>query len=1020
MRALPVWTLVLMAGTASGQEAAPPPETAAAPAAEAAPAAPAAEATPAEAAAPAVKAGRTLRGRVVDASSGEGVPLAEVTVDTTPPMRVEADVDGNFVLDGLPADAAVTVRGFSADFLPKDLRSPAGQGTLTIKLDRAFTEDVVVVGRATGVSRVNAPNAVAQVKAEEIVATPVQTVDAALAGKVAGANIQSNSGAPGGGVQMRLRGISTINGQSSPLYVVDGVLISDASISNGLNAVTGSAAGNSGSTQDDATNRIADLNPNDIEDIQILKGASAAAIYGSKASNGVVIITTKRGKSGAGDQPQVDFAQRVGVYQLANKLGSRRFSREDAVATYGQETVDQYFQEGRTFDHESLLSSNAKPSTETSISVNGSLNGGKTTYFASGLLRDDEGVVTGTGYEKQGLRLNVGQKFGDRFDLKVTSNLIHSNAARGMFNNDNAGVSPFVVLSSTPSFFDMRPDADGNYPANPFVAVGTNPLQTLALMSNKEDVWRFVGSTDATLNILKENGHDLRLMGNLGVDRFQQKNELFFPPELHFEPADDQMPGTSLLTDGDNLNLNLGTNLVHSWDSNGGLIDNATTSLGFQYEERNLNTLYVTSRNQIAGQPNVDSGTSLSVNQTRQQMRDRGVYLSEEMLLLDRRLMLNAAVRGEQSSLNGASTAVYFYPKAAAAYRLTGLPSFLNELKLRAAYGEAGNLPLWGYKYTSLLASNTIGGFPGLLANTQAGNRNIRPERQQEFEAGVDVIGFNGDGVLELTVYQRNISDMLLSRSVAPSLGYQTEFFNGGAMYNRGVEVMLQATPVNVGGIKWDSRATFALNRSMVTDLPVPGYYTGGFGVNYGAYRIEQGKPLTAIYANVGLEEDGTTKIRAQVADAEPIFRMGFANTFAIGGLRVYGLLDWQQGSSIVNLTKMLYDAGGVTPDFATAGAARIANQSRDMRPYIEDASFLKLREVTVSYDLPAGLYRQLVPGVRTARLALSGRNLLTFTKYSGLDPEVSNFGNQAVNRNIDVAPYPPSRSFWGSIELGF
>ncbi|MCI0571327.1 MAG: SusC/RagA family TonB-linked outer membrane protein [Myxococcaceae bacterium] len=972
---------------------------------------------------------RTLKGRVVDGKNGEGVPLATVTVDATPPIQVEADVDGNFVVEGVPM-GGFKVRGFSADFLPLDTRVAAGQSEVTLKLARAFEEEVVVVGRATAVSRVNAPSAVAQVKAADLVAAPVQTVDAALAGKVAGANIQSNSGAPGGGMQLKLRGVSTINGSTAPLYVVDGVIVSDMSIPNGLNAVTASAGGSSASNQDDPVNRIADLNPNDIEDIQILRGASAAAIYGSKASNGVVIITTKKGKAGT-TQPQVSFTQRVGTYQLARTMGSRAWTREDATTTFGQDAVDAYFQDGRRFNIEELLASNNAPSFETNLSANGSMNDGKTTYFASANVSNNEGIVTGTGYDKQGVRLNLGQKFGELLDIDLTTNLIHSNAARGMFGNDNAGVSPYVVLSGTPSFWDPRPDAQGNYPANPFLPSATNPLQTVSLMQNDEDVWRFLGSANATLKLVNTNGHDVRLLGNLGADRFHQKNILLFPPELHFEPLDDGLAGTSLLTNSDNVNFNTGLNLVHSWDVNSAVVDNATTSVGFQYEERQRDSTLVVSENMIAGQQNVDSGTKVSLDQFRQIVRDRGAYIQEELLLFNRRLMLNAAIRGDQSSLNGDTRAIFYYPKAGVAYRVPGLPGWMNELKVRASYGETGNAPNWGYRYTPLLATSTINGLPGIINSDTAGNANIRPERQREIEAGIDLIGFNGDGVLELTVYQRTISDMLLTRAVAQSGGSSNEYINGGEMWNRGVELMLQATPVKSDIVKWDSRTTFALNRSMVTDLPdgVPPFYIPvGFGVNLGGWRIKEGGSPTAIYSNVGFEADGKTKIVEQIGDVEPAFRMGFGNTFTFGGLRVHTLFDWLQGSHTINLARLLYDFGGNTSDYVAGrndtyrgdGADRVSTWTSDFRPYVEDASFLKLREVTISYDLPTQWYQQLVPGIRSARLSLSGRNLLTFSKYSGLDPEVSNFGNQAIGRNIDVGPYPPSRSFWGSIELGF
>src|SRR5918996_3349447 len=280
--------------------------------------------------------GRTLSGVVLDAETRQGIPLAIVQVKADPPIKIETDVEGRFAIQGLP-EGPLTVRGFSADYLPLDVTVPAGQNTVTIALRTyGYLEEVVVVGRATEAQRRHIANSVASVSARELYETPSQTVDQALQGKVAGANIQSNAGAPGGGLQLRLRGVSTITGRSEPLYVVDGVLVSDVAISNGINAVTRSNAGsNPAPTQDGQVNRIADINPDDISNVAILKGASAAAIYGSKASNGVVIITTKRG-TGTG-QPRLNFTQRVGISQLSNKLGSRRFnSVEEAIGVFGE------------------------------------------------------------------------------------------------------------------------------------------------------------------------------------------------------------------------------------------------------------------------------------------------------------------------------------------------------------------------------------------------------------------------------------------------------------------------------------------------------------------------------------------------------------------------------------------------------------------------------------------------------------------------------------------------------------
>jgi hypothetical protein len=205
----------------------------------------------------------------------------------------------------------------------------------------------------------------------------------------------------------------------------------------------------------------------------------------------------------------------------------------------------------------------------------------------------------------------------------------------------------------------------------------------------------------------------------------------------------------------------------------------------------------------------------------------------------------------------------------------------------------------------------------------------------------------------------------------------------------------------------------------MVTDLPVPSFLAGGFGTSLGAFRIQKGKSATQIVGNA-LDADGNV-IEKKLGDTEPDFRVGLSNTLRYDAFSLSFLVDWQQGSDIINLTRLLFDATANSPDWNTGGKERFNSwlNNHNTAAYIEDATFVKLREVTFTYQLPETFVTR-IPKVKSARLSISGRNLLTFTKYSGLDPEVSNFGNQPIARNIDVAPFPPSRSFWTSIDVGF
>ena len=964
---------------------------------------------------PAAAQDRRITGRVL-AERGGAIAEAQILVLGTS-VQTSADGRGAFSVSAPAGPTELIIRAIG--YRAQRVEVPVGLDVVTITMTRDVfrLEDVVVTGQATGVQRRNLPNAVATVTSADLGDTPTASIEQQLQGKVAGADIQTNSGAPGGGVQVRLRGITSINATAEPLYVVDGVVVSDVSIPSNQNAVTAAAGGSNPSlNQDGQVNRIADLNPSDIDNIEILKGASASAIYGGRASNGVVIITTKRGRVG---RPQVNLTQRFGVFALSNEFGSRRFtSAAEVDAVYGAGTAAaNNFDPAADYNLERQLAGRKDLSFETTASLSGGTE--DTKYFASAAVKNDEGIIENTGFQRQSLRLNLDQRFSPRLSATINTNLLHTKAGRGLTNNDNTGTSYYVVFASTPSFADLTRQADGIFRDNPFVP--SNPLQTAALSKNNEDVWRLLGGSTVTLNILQAERQSLQLISTGGVDFFTQKNDLFFPPELQFEPNDGEA-GTALLSNSDNLNLNLSGNLVYTFSGSGFA---STTSAGLQHGRRTLNIFRIVGRETVGGQSNVDAAVNQQSSLTRSIIKNLGYYIQEEFLTAGDRLLLTAGVRADQSSLNADSKKLFVYPKAAASYRFDRTGGLFTGFKLRGAYGESGNEPLFGQIFTPLDATGRVGGLPGLVVRGTTGAPDLRPERQREFEAGIDAILQEDLASVELSVYQKNVSDLFLPRALAPSSGFVTEFFNGGKLRTRGVEVALAVQPLRRANANWLFRTTFSTNRSRITQLDVPPFLAGGFGTALGAFRIEEGASPTQIVGNDTLPDGSIHVVR--IGDANPDFRMSFTNDFTFGRFSVHSLLDWQKGSSILNLTKLLYDFGKVTPDYAdpiegstqTVGERRLAGFTKTARNYLESASFLKLREVTLSYDLPEGTLRNLFGETRYVRFSISARNLFTSSPYSGLDPEVSNFGNRPIDRNIDVAPFPPSRSYWFTVDLG-
>ena len=941
---------------------------------------------------------RPITGKVVSATTAAPIAGASVSVVGAPIGAVTND-RGEFSLSAPQGAVTLLVRGVGYRSRQVPVAADASSANVSLDQDVFNLEAVVVTGQATGVEQRNLANAVTTVPTEQLNRAPVQTIEGALQGKIPGALIQMNSGAPGGGGQINLRGVTTINGGVDPLIVVDGMVIANDAIQSNMDAITAAAAGGNPNPQDNAVNRIADLNPHDIQSVEVLKGASAASIYGAQAANGVIIINTRRGQPG---KPRFSVTQRFGTASAAKTLGARAFrDSAEAVGEWGQDSLVGRLCRGGcpNFDNAGELFGEHSLSYETDASVTGGND--QTAYFISGLAKKDGGIAPNTGYQKQSIRANLDQLLGTRFKVSVNLSAVHSLAQRGISNNDNTGTSPFLVFPSTPSFMDLRP-VNGVYPRNRFST--SNPLQTFAELTNNEDVWRILGTTTARVDAVTTPTQQLRFTVTGGLDYFSQRNDILSPADLQYEPQDGQ-PGTVVLGKASDLRLNLAGSAIHTYTPASGAFQ-ATTSAGFQYQDKDFNRTNVVGRTIALGLQNVSQAASITSQQSLQPEKNLGLYGQEEVLAANQRLLLTAGIRADRGSVNGDPDKYYFYPKAAASYRLLNPVGGLDELKLRAAWGQTGNPPLFGARFI-LDSTAALGGQVGQLRPFRFGDSTITPERNTEVEAGFDAT-FGQFATLGVTVYQKTITDLLLEQNLAPSTGYVSRIFNGGKLRNRGIEAALQVSAVRATDVSWILRSTFFLTRSKVQELPVPAYLTGGFALSLGSYFIQEGHSATQIVGSEGV-----------VGDANPDFQMSLSSDLNYKRFSLGFLWDWKHGGDVINLTTLLYDAAHNSEDWNTAGQTRWNTfLSGKTQPYVEDGGYLKLRELTLGYDLPPETASHF--GMRTARVSLSGRNLLRFTSYKSLDPEVSNFGNQAIIRNIDVAPFPPSRSFFFSIDLGF
>ena len=828
---------------------------------------------------------QTISSQVTEAN---GSPIAGATISAkNGAQTIAADAQGKFTLQ-LSPDAVITIS--ATGFKTKTIKADAITNTIVLEEDVARLDEVVVTGLSTTVKRRNLANAVTVISAKQLNGTaPAQTLDAALEGKIPGAYINANSGAPGGGISVKLRGVTSVYGTTQPLYVVDGVFVDNTSTSAGLNAVTAAASGGSPtSIQDNPSSRIADIRPEDIENIEILKGASAAAIYGSKAAAGVIIITTKRGKGG---KTSISISQDLGLITARKLLGVRTFTADRAASLSGDSATSaalrQQFTDaqsaGKIYDYEKEIYGNTGFARNTVLSMNGGNE--KTSFYFSAAQKDEGGIVKNTGYRNTSLRLNVDHRITDAIKFGISTNYINSSADRGLFGNDNLGVTTGIALSSTPSFAQLHADANGNYPNDPFAAA--NPLQTIALMKNNESVNRFITGLNLDATLQKNNTSTTKFIARGGFDFYNLQTNVLFPATLQFQAVN---KGTSIQGFTKNVSTNYILSLVNTYTPSANV--SLTTSAGLTQETGNYNNLLNIATQVIAGQSNVDQAGALNATQLRTKYLNTGIFVQEEATIIDA-VTLTGGVRFDRSSNNGDAAKYYAYPKAGVSWNLTrsGIvpEGFLNNLKLRAAYGQANNVPAYGSKFTGMVISN-IAGNPGVIVNTQEGQSTIRPERQTEFETGLDFSVLKSRLGFELTYYNKTINDFLMLQSLPSSSGFSSKWVNAGSLRNRGVELGMNASPVQTKHITWNTSVNFWLNRSLVTKLTIPSVPQGSFGYVLGSFQIQQGKSATQI---LGL--DGANGV-AVLGDAEPKFQMNSYNEITFfGHLSLRFLIHWKQ-----------------------------------------------------------------------------------------------------------------------------
>jgi outer membrane receptor protein involved in Fe transport len=445
------------------------------------------------------------------------------------------------------------------------------------------------------------------------------------------------------------------------------------------------------------------------------------------------------------------------------------------------------------------------------------------------------------------------------------------------------------------------------------------------------------------------------------------------------------------------------------------------TQVGVTGENVNLNTVINTATQMIGTQTNLNQAGAIQVTQNKILQKDRGFFVQEEFNY-DDIAIVTAGVRGDKSSRNGDANKLYYYPKFSVAFNIHQMSFWqsetISQLKLRAAYGQSGNFAPFGAIYTPLIPV-VFNGTTGSLITLTQGNELLGPEKQSELETGVDIGFLRNRFTIEATYYSKKVEDLLLNVQIPTATGYTFAWRNVANINNHGFEIALNAVPVSNKTWKWNSGINFWKNKAEVTRLDVPAFNTGGFGQNLGTYRIQQGKSPTQLVGIAGPGDKVDPESGLGVfGDAEPDFQVSFTEGVTYKNWEFNVLMHWKQGGDNINLSTLLSDIFGTSPDYddKTAdpsgvlanGPYRLNALGTTAKPMIQEAGYFRFREIGLSYHLPKTWFKNMAD----VKVGFSGRNLINFFKYNSYDPEVSNFGTNAISSNVEVTPFPSAKSF--------
>ena len=997
-----------------------------------------------------------------------------------------------------PASATITLRGGTIN------------QDLTLRQSALRLEQVVVTGAGTTQTRERIGNVVNSVDSSAIQrATQPQNVISALAGQAPNVDVRTQSGEPGAGASIKIRGATSIVGTNQPLIVVDNQPIDNTTISNEITTFPGS----SGTVQQ---NRAADLNPNDIESIEILKGAAASAIYGARAANGVILITTKRGVAGATRYTfatTTTFDDIVKTMPLQRTYGQGSGGVAAACAAVNCTPTSLSWgpalsAESPTFDHATEIYRTGL-TTDNNLSVSGGNN--RTTFFLSGGMTGQEGVMEGPNneYDRTNVRLRATHQLID--PLTIGGNLSFVDA-RGQYVQKGSNTSGLLLgaLRTPPDFNNEeyldpvsglhrsyrfpRPDATS-------LRVGRgydNPFFVLNNPGNRSELDRFIGNVSADYTPVSW----LAIRYTLGADAYSDSRLQSLP----LTSSDNPVGAVTRFTIT-NREVDHNLTATFSRDFNPNVI--ARLILGQNLNARRNRQVWVNGQELIAPEPLALQNTiTWTPQEVRSKQNIEGYFTQAEADLYNQ-LFVTLGLRNDGFSTFGENNRRANYPRASLAWTFTNALGNVDQRgsfsfgKLRLAYGETGREPPVYGTITALSSTSLFGsgygdfigvsqsGQGGLVTSNSLGNQSLEPERNRETEVGTDLGFFDQRADLSFTYYDRRSSDVILQVPVqAAATGALTQLKNAATITNKGVEIQLNVRAINQPTYGWTIGLQYGRNRGKVVSLAegvefVP-YNNEGFTGSIGSATIgyQPGVIRGLDFARCGrgsqidIDGDGTIEDidalcgptakngalflgtdgwpvvdpdERVIADPNPRWTGGLTTQLRYGKWQLSGLLDVRHGFQVWNGTRgALYRFGthedteirtqvgrfgqnwytDVYPDVAGPGADPSAppafatandwqlwfttlggSAGQAQAQFVEDGSFVKLREISLTYRAEHRLLMQRL-GVGSVDIRIAGRNLGTWTDYEGLDPETNLGGAEWLTQGIDFFNNPLTRSF--------